>query len=673
MILTFLLAVCSSMGCNVQRPARVPGETDIRVVSVTIQSKTAEPLQLELGELPNRLGMRVASLIYPMRSYGVFREAEDRRRITAYWQTYGYFDVQVDEPEVRFDDAKTTAAITWKVSEGKRYRIGSVNLLHAPEDHERALMRLIPFGPGEARVDLEKFRKVRHTMGEYLRRRGYGHANIYSRAFVDRSKQEIYWYYYVDTGPRTRVGKIIVDGNARVPAELILRRIGMQPGDPYDLATKEKSEWDLLDTGDFAAVFIRSNVDVKFIVPGTAPDTGGELKDEQVDAQGNLVPRKLPSDVDLKVHVVESPRTQVRLRAGVEADPTRLDASAESRLWLRDLFGPWHHLVLEGRFGHGWLWDVDKRPDDPSGFYGEALARTIHPGLLGRLGDARMTARFFDDLYPTFHLREVTAGPGIRTALERNLFLDLDLYFRAGWQLGFGPFDNAARDAFSLASTDRSRGADAEAALTWDARDNPVEPMKGHMLALRTQLSPGGALATHRWLSVVPDARGFIPLSPSLSIGVRAAGGWVLAAGDNGVPLGPRFFGGGAYGMRGFGRHRMSPYATSCETVDPAAAPSCRDVPVGGLSLMEASLEARFLPPLKPIGAITFVDVGGASIKSNPLHEGTNLAFGLGFRLRLWYLPMAIDVAYRLLDHGTTQKPGSWDPYLLFFRIGEAF
>ena len=42
-----------------------------------------QPLHLEHEELFNRLSMRVGSLIYPMRTYGVFREAEDRRRLVA--------------------------------------------------------------------------------------------------------------------------------------------------------------------------------------------------------------------------------------------------------------------------------------------------------------------------------------------------------------------------------------------------------------------------------------------------------------------------------------------------------------------------------------------------------------------------------------------------------------
>ncbi len=669
-IMVVALVLCS---CSAQRPKKVPGETDIRVASVSILSKSGRPLQLPHNELPNRLGMRAASLIYPVRYYSALREAEDRRRIDAFWRTFGYFDVQVDEPEVRFSADKTTAWITWRLQEGPRYRIASVNLVRAPLHYERALVQMIPFGPGTEEVDLEKFRKVRNTMGEYLRRAGFGHAMVYSRAYVDRSKKVLYWYYFVDEGPLTTVGKVVVDGNARTPADRIVKRAGMLPGDPYDLATKETSEWDLLDTGDFASVFIRSNVDVKFIVPGTAPDTGGELKDEQVDEQGNLVARKLSEQVDLKIHVVEAPRVQLGLRGGVEADPTRFDAAAESRLFLRDLLGSWHHLVLEGRFGHGWLWNIDKRGDDPSGFYGEAMARTVHPMLLGRLLDGRMTARFLEELFPTFHLREVTAGPGFRTAFTRELFFDLDMYFRAGWQVGLGPFDTATLGSFALPSRNDARGGELESSIVWDARDNPVEPMKGHMLALRAQLSPGGPVATHRWLLISPDVRGFMPLSDAVSIGARVSGGWITLNGEGGVPLGPRLFGGGAYGMRGFGRQRLSPVATSCEANGPGLPPSCRGVPVGGLSLAEASLEARFLPPLKPMGAIGFVDIGGASITANPLHEGLSLAFGLGFRLRLWYLPMALDFAYRLLDHGSVEKPGSWDPYLVFFRIGEAF
>ncbi|MBW2529570.1 MAG: BamA/TamA family outer membrane protein, partial [Deltaproteobacteria bacterium] len=460
--------------------------------------------------------------------------------------------------------------------------------------------------------------------------------------------------------------------NVRVPAELIIERSGMVPGEQFDWAKSRAGEFDLLDTGAFSSTFIRGSTDTVFIVPGDAPDTGGVLGDEQVDANGDLVPRELDEEVDLKIHVVEAPSQQLRVRAGAEFDPTRLDTALSSRLWLRNLFGPWHHLVLEGRLGYGWLWR--DTTDDPTGFYGEALVRYLKPMLGARLLDFRLTARLRDELHPGFHLLEVTTGPGVRSTLAKNLFFDTDLFFRYGLSIDFGPFDDATRDELSLPEDDTFLGPELQSSIVWDERDNPVEALKGHLLALRASFTPGDPMGTHRYLTLGPEARGFLPITESFSIGLRGAAGWAFLGGDDGIPLGPRLFGGGSYGMRGFGRHRLSPTALSCPTAPApgAALVECELGPVGGLSLVEASLEGRLLPYLKPYGLVAFADVGGAGAEANPFDTGVSMALGAGLRLRIWYLPIAFDAAYRLLRDNEVQAP-EHDPFLVFFRIGESF
>jgi outer membrane protein assembly factor BamA len=674
-----VLALLVLTSCKGERPMKVPGETDIEVASVELRSHDGSDLQVDYAPLIDRLGMRASSLILPGRYYSEFREAEDRRRIAAYWQTQGYFDVEVAEPLVEIEAEEDAVHITWTIKEGPRYHIDTVELMHSPAEHHEALQELVPFGPGETDVDVEKSRYVRRDMEDYLRREGYGHARVYSRAFVDREAKLIHWYYYVDAGPKTKVGRIVVQGNVKVPDELIIERSGLVTGEPFDWNKRFDGEFHLLDTGAFASTFIRADVDTTFYVPGDAPDTGGELKPERIDDQGNLVPRELPESVDIKIHVTEAPSQQLRVRAGAEFDPERIDTALSSQFWFRNLFGPWHHLLLEGRIGYGWLWRGDT--DDPTGLYGEAMVRYVKPMFLARLLDFRMTARFRDVLFPGFHLREVTTGPGFRVAVApgraqnfqgSGLFFDTDLYFRWGQQVDFGPFDDATRDAFVLPDEDESIGPELQASVVWDERDNPVEALDGWLLALRAAFNPGEPLGTHRYLGVSPEGRAFVPLvKKTLSVGLRAQAGWVFLGEDAGVPLGPRLFGGGAWGMRGFARDFLSPTATSCETIEPGLV-ECRDLPVGGLSLFEGGLEGRFLPYQKPYGAVAFVDAGGASVTANPFENGVSLAAGLGLRLRLWYLPGALDVAYRILRDNVVQTPED-DPFLVFFRIGEAF
>lgn len=650
-------------GCHKERLIRQPGETDILVSSVVIQGPDGRELHNPHGELFMLLGLRPGSLLILPRPYNDFRLAEDRRRLISWWQSYGYFDVEVDEPKTSFSADGKAVDVTWTVREGVPYRMASVDIRHAPEAERAALWKKIPFEVGD-RVDLEKYRHSRHDMAFYLQRLGWGHANVYTRAYVDRAAKRVHWMYFVDVGPKTTIGRVSVEGSHRIPEDLILWRGGVKPGDPYSLDLKESIEQDLLDTGAFASVVVKpTNLAVERVLPGERPDSGGAITDAQIDSDGNLVPRELPGAVDFRLGVVEAPSRQLRMRAGAEADPSRGDLYAGSTLWLRNLFGPFHHLVLEGRVGYGVLWSGDE--DESSGAYGEALVRTVHAGLLGRLVDGRLSGRYRDVLYPGFRMREVTAGPGVHAKLAQSVFLDVDALFRFEKDVGFGPFSPEVRDDHALPDDDTSKGGELDASLIWDARNDRVEPTRGHLFGLRGAAAPNEGLGTHRYYLVAPEARGFLPLSESASIGLRSSWAFVLGESDEGVPIGPRLFGGGAFGMRGFGRDRLSPEAPCSE--------DCDEELVGGLSLMESQLEVRVLPFRKTFGVVGFVDAGAAGRARNPFDDGISMAVGFGPRLRLWYVPISLDFAYRFLRESELESAKPFDPYLVFLRIGEAF
>lgn len=667
-VATLLLA--GTLGCK-QRPEKVPGETDVEVKQVLIVAKGADTLELPHAVLFERLGQRPGSLILLARTWSPFREAEDRRRVEAFWQQHGYFEVEVRGPSVDFDKQDGAATIKYEVVENERYSVGTVRMEHAPAEEKAPLEALLAIPQGETDIDLERFRKVRVEMQEHLRRRGYGHANVYSRSYVDKEKRLLHVYMFVDAGPKTKIASVKIDGNVKVPAADIERRSGLQIGAPYSEDLRDRVVRDLLDTGAFAAAYVRVDTDTKFIVPGTAPDTGGELRDEQIDADGNLVPRKLPEGVNVIVHVVEAPSQSVRLRAGFEVDPARADTAIAGDVQLRNLFGPTHHLVLEGRIGYGWIFDQgsDERP----GLYGEALIRTVHPGVLGRTGDVRTTARYVGTLFPSAFLHRWTTGVGARTTFLKGLFLDVDLLAFVEKTEGFGPFFDDERERHALQSRDVAAGPEIDSSFVWDGRDDPVEPMRGGFVSISSRINPLDldGIADYPFINVAPEGRVFIPLGPSLSIGLRAYGEWSLLATGDGVPLGERLFGGGNYGFRGHGAQRLSPVVLRCFQ------DFCKEVPVGGRSLVESSIELRFLPPQKPYGAVVFGDLGGASGDLNPFAgapqgTGVSLAAGVGARLRLWYLPAAIDLAYRILSDAQVQAIND-APFHVFFRIGEAF
>jgi outer membrane translocation and assembly module TamA len=663
------LVLLIASGCAKQRPEKVPGDSDVAFRSVSIVGAGGKSLSLSGGPLLGKLGQRAGGIILTPRYYNPYRLAEDRRRIESYWQNAGYFDVKVSEPALQIDQAAQRADVTWTVTEGPRYALASVGFRGLPAGSESAVRSLAPFSAGSS-MDLEAIRVARYAMAERLQRDGFGHARVIVRFYVNRSRREVSAVYMADPGPITRVGKVTVEGTRKVNADDVLARAGLTPGQPFSLTSKEKAEFDLLDTGAFATAVASTTADVERYL-GEVPDSGGVIDPSQVDGEGNLVPRPLADTVDIVLHVNEAPSRRLDLRGTFEGDPTRLDATAGAGLLLRNALGSLHHITLRGSLGYGWLWRGDT--DEPTGVYGEALAQYNHPGALGRLGDLRLTARYRDTLYPGFHLREATVGPGLRSTFAPRAFIDLDLLFRRGQAVGFGPFDAATRDRLSLPEDDVASGAEASASVLLDRRDDPAEPMAGYLLSLRGTYAPGGGLGTNRYLVASPEARFFLPLTTGFSLGLRGSGGWVGLGDAKGVPLGPRLFGGGAFGMRGFGRDRLSPSGQTCAAgVDPAAPqdPSqCHQEVTGALSLVESSLEARLLPPQRQLGLVAFLDAGGAGAAANPFASGLDLAVGLGPRLRLWYMPISIDVSYHLMHEG---KLGGRD-VLLFLRVGEAF
>jgi outer membrane protein assembly factor BamA len=227
LVLAALVAMLA-IGCHKERPQRLPGETDITISEITIESATSEPLRLSYGDLFMQLGLRKGSLIITPRYFNEFRLAEDRRRLEAWWQNYGYFDVEVNEPKLEWSADEKSVAVHWTLKEGEAYRIGSVEVRRSPPGYEKILPKYVPFSVGD-KVDLETYRYARHEMAWRLQRDGFGHCIVYSRSYVDKTKKRVHWVYWVDQGPETRVGKIQVEGAHKVDEQHILDRAGIAP------------------------------------------------------------------------------------------------------------------------------------------------------------------------------------------------------------------------------------------------------------------------------------------------------------------------------------------------------------------------------------------------------------------------------------------------------------
>lgn len=642
-------------GCKTPRPT-VPGHTSDRVVDVRFDGGT-----VGLGILPEKLGMRTGNLIMPGQNYNAFRAAEDKRRVKAYWMTRGFLDVVVDGPLLARDDATGEVVVTWKIREGRPYAMGRVEVRGAPPELQKALVAMVPFSRGDEVDDIQNWRLHRVAMSEFMRARGYAHAETLSRLFIEKKKGLIHWIYFVDSGPRTRVGKVVIHGARKVPEALILRRLNLPPGAPYDHTVRRKAEQDLLDLGSFTVVFIKDTSHNEFLIGALPPDQGGSFQPGRVDADGKPLGRLLSAEVDLDVTVTESPASTGRVGVGFAADSERVDGQASLKGEFRDLLGPTHHVLIDGRMGYGILFRGET--GDPLGLYGDGLLRYDHPGFLHRHLDLRLYAQWKEDLFDAFHQRGLRSGFGLRTHLADRVFLDLDLAYRLQWSVGLPDFDDATRSELRLDPAELAIGQ-LKLAFLIDRRDNRIEALSGYLLGVDALWSPGGFLGSHAFLNLGFQARSFLKLGAAFGMGLRLAGRWVWDIEGQGLPSTARLFAGGPFGMRGFSHNDLTTRVRHCEVG------ACRTWGVGALSVAEATLDLRWLPFRKQVGANAFIDVGGASVTANPLAEGVSVALGLGGRVRLWYIPLSLDLSYRVTEAEALADLGRW---LFFARIGESF
>ena len=258
-----------------------------------------------------------------------------------------------------------------------------------------------------------------------------------------------------------------------------------------------------------------------------------------------------------------------------------------------------------------------------------------------------------------------------------------------------------------------------ELLTTLDLRDDRVHPHKGVYLLNTLQVAGFGGDAKD--LRIQPEARGYVPLNDEdLTLALRTSVGFLFP--DNyGETLLPNaffgipgdasraewvrdvqimflrgFFGGGTGSNRGYGPREIGPHGVvpfynpnqsegqlfvTCNPNSPEFEAGSCDLPLGGLTLWEASVELRYAIARPMFGAI-FVDTGDVSAGEVDLRfDRPHLSLGVGIRYDTQVGPIRFDAGYRVPG---LQAPDSPDekaeltttfglPIALSFGIGESY
>lgn len=405
----------------------------------------------------------------------------------------------------------------------------------------------------------------------------------------------------VDPGPPANFGRVSVEGAVAVDPQLILARAAIGSG-PYSSKITKRAETRLRDLGVFASVRV---------VPGEALDPDGTIP--------------------VTITVTERPPRVI----GTSASYSNTEGLGVEVYWRhRNLFGGAEQLdlsasisrLLEGAF------DPDYR-----------LAGVFRkPAVLDPLTDFTFRLEGYRRTTEAYRVTAVETEAGLAHIFSDTLTGSVGLSVAR------------ADTVDSLGVRDRHLPVTLTGKLTWDARDNRLDPTSGFrgelMAAPAYDFYTDKAFATFRtdWAAY----RAFGEGDRFVLAGRVAA--TVLAVDDvTAIATDKRVYAGGAGSVRGYAYQNIGPRDGAGNII-------------GGRSSLLFSGELRYRVN-DQFGLVAFVDAGNASASMLPSFDDFKVGVGAGLRYLTAVGPIRLDVAVPL-------QPEKGDPSVAFYvGLGQAF
>ena len=562
----------------------------------------------------------------------------DLRRIERMYESRGYYQAQVINAEVKtLPDNKVDLVV--EVDEKQPVRVAEINITGLEgltEEERKGVLDELPLVK-DAVFQEGGWAGTKGLVLGRLRNLGHARAALAAEAMVDVQTQQAKLTLRANPGPRYYFSDIqvrVMPQGSAIDPQWILEQVRLAVG--YDRLYSDE----LLDEAQ-KRVFAMG-------VFSTVRVTGG-----QPDESAGRIP--------VVVEVREGPVHTLRLGGGAGFDQVRQEGRLIGEWTDRNFLGGLRRLSLRSLAGWAFLPSTiavlrNQIAEGPiNGPIYRVSADFEQPRFLGRpslrLKTLLESERTIEQTYNAIGGRGM-AGVSWEPHSTLTVFPSYNIQ---------GYWLNGPKRA-SVAAAPLALGCDSdpcfvllsylEEVVTWDTRDSPLEPRRGHYLSLSLQEGGGPLGGDFDYLRVLPEARGYFTAGEDdiVTLAGRIRAGTLLTRSgrpeDSAVTT--RLYSGGSMWMRGFAMRRLSPMLL----VPTPGAESEEDkiaLPIGGNGLIEGSLEARGRVSESLIIA-AFTDFGVVTRRRLPIGDIPNLqwAGGIGLRYLTPVGPLRIDLAFRL-------------------------
>ena len=571
------------------------------------------------------------------RRFDPFAWQADLQRIERLYTARGFYQAEVIKDQVK-PVAKNRVELEVEISEGPPTRIGSVDVqgLDAlPAEDRAAALRDLPASPGSVFTE-GSWAAAKQQVLTRLRQRGYAKVGIDGQALVDVKTHRAALTIMVRAGLRYVFGDIHVETgrDARISPVWIWEqgRLAIPEGQRTSDDALDEAERRVFGMGVFATVKVTAQ----------EPD----------DRTGRM---------PVLIAVREAPFRTLRLGGGVRVDEIRNEGRLISEWSHRDFLGGMRKLTLRAEAGWAFIPNTyavlskqaDANPRD--GPIARVRAEIEQPRLAGRpslRGRASIEGeRTLEMAYDALAARLMT---GVIWQVRSRLSIFPSYHLEADYLNG-PPIASAAASPLTLGCATNSNHCFVwlsylDETLTWDRRDNPLEPRHGAYVGLSLQEGGGPLGGRFDYLRALPEGRAYVSLGAenelTLSARLRAGSLWTRSGNPDDSAVVTRFYGGGGVSMRGFNDRRLSPLLVAPA---PGAPGGTVTLPIGGNGIIDGSFEARY-SLTRSVRVAAFVDFG--QVTRGPLAAADVAhvlwAVGVGVRYLTPIGPIRLDLARRL-------------------------
>ena len=562
----------------------------------------------------------------------------DLKRMERLYISRGFYQAEVLEDRV-VPQPKNAVELEVEVSEGQPTKIGKLEIhgLDGVEPAARvAALDELPLVVGAVFRE-DDWQAAKSAIPSRLRNKGYADAEVHGEALVDVKTHEAALTIVVRPGLRYVFGGIDVKTvpGAHIQPVWIWEqaRLAIPEGEPYSDDALDEAQRRIFGMGVFSTVRVTT---------GTPDDTTS----------------RIPIVVDAR----EAAFRTLRLGLGVRVDQVRNEARLIGEWTHRDFLGGMRKLTLRAEAGWAFI------PNTYAVFANQADAGPRHgpiarvrlefeqPRFVGRPSlKERSRLELERTLEPAYNAISARLVNGVNWQPRSTLSIFPSHHLEANYLNG-PPISSAASAPLTLGCDTTSAScfvwlSYVEELVTWDRRDNALDPRRGPYVSLSLQQGGGPLGGNFDYFRALPDARAYVSFGDddqlTLSARLRVGELWTASGNPDDSAVVTRFYGGGGVSMRGFNDRRLSPLLLAPA---PGANPGVTlSLPIGGNGIIDGSFETRYSITAS-LRLAAFVDVGQVTRARLGPGDAANALWAVGFGIR--YVtpigPIRLDLARRL-------------------------